>query len=61
LGQFHEHKRRELWSRDRTCDSALQTMSNEVGNLINQYDIYVPCLSGAGLDCSNYTKVIIYM
>jgi len=53
--------REKYYSPDMSCNQALNNMYNEVGNDINQYDIYWPCLQGAGLDCSNYTKETMYL
>jgi len=43
------------------CDQALNTMYNEVSNLINEYDIYWPCIGNVGLGCMNYTKQTVYL
>jgi len=52
---FVDYKPRRIRGTEEDCDDALNTMFNEVGNFINQYDIYAPCLAGVGLDCQNYT------
>lgn len=45
-----------------SCDGALDKMYNEIGDRINQYDIYVNCeKSIGGLDCMNYGAVDTYL
>jgi len=52
---FVDHRPRRVRGTVDKCDAALDQMYEEVGNNTNQYDIYAPCLVGAGLDCSDYT------
>ena len=42
---------------------AINKLVNQVGNLINQYDIYVPCVddSKSALGCMNYTALGTYL
>lgn len=44
------------------CDAALNQLGNEMGDLINQYDIYVNCeKSGGGLPCMDYDTLVNYL
>jgi len=58
---FHDHKPRRLRGRADPCDHATQLMYDEVGDNTNQYDIYTPCVTGAGLDCIDYSPQINYL
>lgn len=58
---FHENKLRRVRGPTDSCDDALNQMFTEVGNYINQYDIYAPCVAGTGLDCMNYTSLLTYL
>jgi len=59
-----DSKKSKIWNLKsplETCNQALNKMNEEVGNLINQYDIYWPCIGGVGLDCMNYTAQQDYL
>jgi len=58
---FVDYKPRRVRGLTTDCGDALNKMYAEVGNFINQYDIYAPCLSGVGLDCQNYTAETNYL
>jgi len=58
---FFDYLPRKLVGKTDICNEALQDMFTEVGDFINQYDIYYPCISGAGLDCMNYTAQTDYL
>jgi len=53
---FYEGQTKRLYGATPACDEDIRAMYQETGNLINQYDIYTPCIEGGGLGCMNYTK-----
>jgi len=60
-GRFFDYKKRVLKGTVASCQQALNTMYKEVGNLINQYDIYTPCVGNSGLDCMDYSAITKYL
>jgi len=65
-GRFQDFRSNTVWrerlhSTDEDCDQAMDKMFAEVGDNINQYDIYWPCLGGAGLDCMDYSAITTYL
>jgi len=58
---FHDANVRVIRGSSGGCEGALNEMFTEVSDLINQYDIYTPCVSGTGLDCMNYTAILNYL
>jgi len=58
---MREILRRTDWG-STACNDAMKMAYKEVGDLIDQYNIYYPCsAANSGLDCENYTKVIDYL
>jgi len=45
-----------------SCDSAMQRLYNEIGNQIDQYDIYTPCVNGkSALQCEDDSAASAYL
>jgi len=62
-GPFRDYKRRTYRGKTPECDKAVNMMFSEVGDNINQYDIYALCLPNQdkSLPCTNYTKEETYI
>jgi len=58
---FREDHVKRLVGASPQCEEDLRAMYEEIGNFINQYDIYTPCIEGGGLGCMNYTKETDYL